>query len=682
MSRHPFKKVLMAILCLVIIAPFFPYTNGASANTTLRVAVNTNMPPYQFLDSEGAVIGIHIDLLNSIADKKAFQVEYISCSNDIQAMDLLKMGEADVVLGTQTQVSTSDGFDQVGELSSSMLYMIASNEVHKEINRNTHLYFYTMVTDCSTNITIARAHLDNTDFGKAMRIITANSRLAFQELENRRAQIAIIDKETVLYYLEEANRSNAYTILNSSLTSVTYTMLVHKDNRALQRMLETALSDLRLSGEYAQIMEKWVGNPVVAILKKMEPYIAAVALVVLAYLACSTYINRTLKRKVREKTDELLCFNQQLEKRMHQLSTEKGIRNALIETLASAIVIFDETYAIQLFNQSTCRIADKQIEAGDDIRELNVFREALIHAEDRWDIFSEDMRGLQSPAQFTVQDGGTKKTYRYAVYSFYEYEISRSMLVLLEDITDEENARQQIQEAEKSRSLNMLIAGMAHEIKNPLMAIQTYTAAMSQQIDNPDFRTSFTKYMPLEVNRINRLIESLINYARPTKGVMERLDIAAVVNEALYLVEATIVNKPIRLDVHLEEGIYIFANRDKMKQALINFAVNGIESMEKKINVGTAVGTLIMRIAMYVTDKQVSLHIRDEGTGMSAEAIHHCTDPFFTTKSTGTGLGMSLARQFVEDNGGTLSIHSEEGVYTEIILTWGRLEIEAENTDH
>ena len=150
----------------------------------------------------------------------------------------------------------------------------------------------------------------------------------------------------------------------------------------------------------------------------------------------------------------------------------------------------------------------------------------------------------------------------------------------------------------------------------------------------------------------------------------------------MYLTAIAAKKSNIVCSTQLEDSVWIFANRDRIKQSLINIIINGIESIEKKIAMGCA-GKPGMSICVEAEGEFACVRIRDEGMGMRKEDIWRCTEPFYTTKSAGTGLGLALVQQFLSKNGGTISIDSEEGVYTEIRLRFRRYRSdESQHTDH
>jgi polar amino acid transport system substrate-binding protein len=214
------------------------------------------------------------------------------------------------------------------------------------------------------------------------------------------------------------------------------------------------------------------------------------------------------------------------------------------------------------------------------------------------------------------------------------------------------------------------------------MAIRTSASLLQAQWDDPEVRDAFVRFVPNEVDRINQLIENLIGYARPVKGEQQPMRLSDIVTECLYLTAIAAKKHNIICTTQLNDELWIFANRDRIKQSLINIIINGIESIEKKLTLGcdTMPG---MSICAEAEGEFALIRIRDEGMGMRKEDIWRCTEPFYTTKSAGTGLGLALVQQFLSKNGGTISIDSEEGVYTEVCLKFRRYRSdEGQYTDH
>lgn len=140
----------------------------------------------------------------------------------------------------------------------------------------------------------------------------------------------------------------------------------------------------------------------------------------------------------------------------------------------------------------------------------------------------------------------------------------------------------------------------------------------------------------------------------------------------MYLIELAAKKWSIRYSMDLESDLFVQAHRDRLKQSLLNIIMNSLESMEERLTARPQ-ETLGLTIRAFAEEEYVTILVWDEGMGMSEQAIRDCLDPFYTTKERGTGLGLTLVRQYLDENGGKLSIDSREGEFTQVTLQMRRI---------
>lgn len=271
-----------------------------------------------------------------------------------------------------------------------------------------------------------------------------------------------------------------------------------------------------------------------------------------------------------------------------------------------------------------------------------------------------------------LERNGAEQRYRYSFQHLLRSDQTFEILLVVENITDEEARRHAAFETEKNKVLNQVVAGIAHEIKNPLMSIKTFVSLIGEQGSDPAFMEDFVRYVPSEVERINRLVEGLIGYAKPARGAAMHMDLSALIQETIFFTENSNRFRQINISSDIEPEHFIVANRDQIKQVLINIMLNGMESMREKLSASPELAPLTLSVSLRGNGSTSTISIRDEGMGMTQKAILRSMDPFFTTKKTGTGLGLTLSKQYVQDNNGKLDIISEPGSYTEILITFRR----------
>ncbi len=273
----------------------------------------------------------------------------------------------------------------------------------------------------------------------------------------------------------------------------------------------------------------------------------------------------------------------------------------------------------------------------------------------------------------TTLSNGEVGHFRYDMKPLYDADQQiLGLLLMFEDITSAKKLKAQLDEQEKSRALIQLVAGIAHEIRNPLTSIKTFVQLIPYKMNNEKFRNEIATHVPNEIDRLNQLVEGLINYAKPKSITKNVLDVRRVLHFVIVLFEREIENKGFRLqtDMDIDGPLYIEADENQIKQVLINLFLNAIESMEKKRNERSDQRVLTLHVRLFKKGDQVNIEIEDEGTGLSQEMAKRVFEPFYTTKLEGTGLGLSLSKQYIIENNGELSLESSLGKGTKFILTF------------
>ncbi len=228
-----------------------------------------------------------------------------------------------------------------------------------------------------------------------------------------------------------------------------------------------------------------------------------------------------------------------------------------------------------------------------------------------------------------------------------------------------------IRRADRLRSLETIAGGFAHEIRNPLTSIKTFVQLVPDRRDDGDFITGFGQVVAEDVNRIERLIKEILDYARYMQPKCTEEDLNEIVASCLYFLEVKATGKRITVHRDLQPGLSrVVLDRQQIKQVILNLCLNAFDAME-----GTG-GRLTVRtrqVAKSSGDPWVQLEVQDTGCGIPAGDLEHIFDPFFTTKHEsaereGTGLGLTIVHQIVHDHGGTIEVRSQEGQGTTFVV--------------
>jgi signal transduction histidine kinase len=223
---------------------------------------------------------------------------------------------------------------------------------------------------------------------------------------------------------------------------------------------------------------------------------------------------------------------------------------------------------------------------------------------------------------------------------------------------------------EKLASVGQLLAALAHDLRNPLGVIRSSAQLILDEDQTPAVKQEVAHYVIQEVDRIARLINDFLRYARQKPPEPKQLPLSTIAQTALAQWKALGGLEHVTIDTQFDQNLpEVSVDPDQVKEALVNLLVNAREAMPDGGRV---------TVAIRLDHGRVAIEIGDTGCGIPPEQMERIFEPFFTTKASGTGLGLTNVKRLVEDNGGTLEAHSEPGVGTRFMLRFLPAETPAE----
>jgi two-component system sensor histidine kinase HydH len=235
---------------------------------------------------------------------------------------------------------------------------------------------------------------------------------------------------------------------------------------------------------------------------------------------------------------------------------------------------------------------------------------------------------------------------------------------ILRDLREIKELEERVSRSERLAALGSLAAGVAHEIRNPLSSIKGFAQFFLKK--NPPESTDhkYSEVMIQEVERLDRVISNLLDYAKPKEPVKEKTSFADIIHRCIALIKDDAKSKKVELAVEIGEGIPLVpVDRDQITQVLLNITLNGLDAMQHG-------GRLAIRCFTGGAGKSIIVEIEDSGHGIPSKELPRIFDPFYSTKKTGTGLGLAIAHRIVENHGGTLAVKStgKSGTTFRIVL--------------
>jgi signal transduction histidine kinase len=235
-----------------------------------------------------------------------------------------------------------------------------------------------------------------------------------------------------------------------------------------------------------------------------------------------------------------------------------------------------------------------------------------------------------------------------------EAEIQTVAQRIHEVVNELNTAQQQAQHNERLAAIGQLAAGVAHGLRNPLTAVKLLVQTLSSREALSEQTREYLQVIQDEVHRMERTIQSLLDFAKPPPPQRASVDARALVARARNLVRGRAVQSKIEIQLHTPDApVWILADQEQLHQILVNLLLNGMDAMP---NGGS------LRIDVRVNEPcdlpgspRCVITVSDEGAGVESLLLDRIFDPFVTTKAQGSGLGLAISRRFAEEHGGTLT---------------------------
>lgn len=230
------------------------------------------------------------------------------------------------------------------------------------------------------------------------------------------------------------------------------------------------------------------------------------------------------------------------------------------------------------------------------------------------------------------------------------------------DITDRKKAEQELIRMEKLSSLGKMLAGIGHEIKNPLSGIGMMLSSIKGSFRQEDSRREDITRILKEIRKLETMLDNVVKFSRPKPLLLEKLDITTPLENSLVLIKKALKDKNITLEkMYGHNRLRCPIDSESMQQVFMNLFLNAIESMSNNgiLNIGVHEAN-----HRQFREPGIQVIIKDTGCGIGKENIEKIFDPYFTTNSRKTGLGLYISYQIVSAHRGMINVNSTEGVGT------------------
>jgi PAS domain S-box-containing protein len=275
----------------------------------------------------------------------------------------------------------------------------------------------------------------------------------------------------------------------------------------------------------------------------------------------------------------------------------------------------------------------------------------------------------------------TRKSIVVGINSSYLEDVSNNfagVVLLLRDLTEVHHLKNQVERMERLALLGELSAGIAHEIRNPLAGIKAATQLLEENFAREDAQQQIVSRIIREVDKANRLLKEFFKFARPTRPKPAFHDVRKIIENVYLLLAPRLKSKEIKFQEKFPSKLpRVYVDETQIEQVILNLFLNAVDAMKNggnlKISASTKkINPIDAKGAIYSVFEQdlyyVLLEITDTGTGIAPENLKKIFNPFYTTKTEGLGLGLSICSRLMEENKGKIDAFSTEGQGATFVL--------------
>lgn len=374
----------------------------------------------------------------------------------------------------------------------------------------------------------------------------------------------------------------------------------------------------------------------------------------------SHFIKRVLDRL--DKLDE-----ESLKQFITDLSNDREFFELIFESMIEGVMVLDEDDNIVFINKMARNMFS--------IYNRDTEKKSLIELcqkEDIRDFFANILYEKRTLVNHEVNLGyPNSRTLRINIFPMvYDHEVKGTILLFL-DITSQKEEQFKLAQAESLASLTTLAAGVAHEIRNPLGAIDLHIQLLQRLIDDlpetkkQDFH-QLLEVIDEEVERLNQIISNFLFTVRPMQIEEELIDIKDLLLDLIHFLEPQFEEKGIEISFSSQQKVpQLRADIKYIRPAFLNLLKNAYEAC----NTGDTI-----HVELTYTDQDINIIVSDTGVGIPKDKLKKIFEPYYTTKDHGTGLGLTLVHKIIKEHNGKIEVHSEVEKGTQVVVSLPRID--------
>jgi two-component system sensor histidine kinase PilS (NtrC family) len=352
--------------------------------------------------------------------------------------------------------------------------------------------------------------------------------------------------------------------------------------------------------------------------------------------------------------------SQELETRQRDLRDLQAFKDLIFQSVGTGLIALDRAHRITALNR-----AAEEITGVTAVQAIGREWPALIGAVVPLDSIEAAIDGnprVSRRHETTLRrPDGSSVPVRMTFSALRSGEGERLGLIsACEDLSAIREMESRMRQADRLATLGRMAANIAHEIRNPLASLTGAIEVLTSPLTADDARERLSQIVATESERLNHIIKNFLEYARPAPLSITAFDVAAAAEEVLLLLEHRAGPGSLKVVRAFPPSVVWPVDAQQFRQVLWNLCLNAVEAMPEG-------GEL--RVNADVRGDRLEVSVSDNGEGIAATDLSHVFEPFFSTKSEGTGLGLALVHRVVQEHGGEIDVQSTPGLGTTFTLT-------------
>jgi two-component system sensor kinase FixL len=353
---------------------------------------------------------------------------------------------------------------------------------------------------------------------------------------------------------------------------------------------------------------------------------------------------------------------------------QEGVKyKGVVETARDAVVTIDESHRIVFFNKAAEEMFgySKEEVMGQDLS-IIIPRPHKDRHREYVRRYVETRRGkfIDHTVDLTAERRCGEEFPISISFSVAELGGHLLMTAMMRDMSEVKAMERKLLQNERLASIGRALSFVTHEVKNPLVVIGGFARSLLRESGLSHGQREKLEIIAGEVKRLEGLLEEIQDFSKPLRLNRERLHLGPFLEGEISILRDSEICREVRVDVSVQGDPVVRADREKLRQVLVNLIKNSLEAMEKR-------GNILVKAAQG-SEGHVEITVEDDGKGIPEDKVEDLFQPFFTTKPGGTGLGLPLCRKIVGDHGGDMSMRPRPGGGTIVTI---RLPLEEEGEE-